>query len=102
MSLWILNDPRMRETNIMDYIKRAENTRPVHVLFFIGVSPTKLGGIELFASYFAQEMLRRGQNVAFCFSGEPSEEVRAVLDLPNVILLRAADQTSFSPRRMST
>jgi len=85
----------------MDHIKQPDRRKPVHVLFFFGISPTKLGGIELFASYFAQEMLRRGQNVAFCFSDEPSDEVRAVLDLPNVVLLRAADQTSFSPRGMS-
>src|SRR5690242_5198945 len=82
-------------------IEHPTCSRPVHVLFFIGIAPTKLGGIELFAYYLAQELLPCGQNVAFCFLSEPSDEVRAVLDLPNVVLLRAADQTSFSLRGIS-
>jgi len=84
------------------HIEQPERPTSAHILFFIGIAPMKLGGIELFAYYFAEEMRRRGKNVAFCFSDVPSEEVRALLDLPNVILLRAADQTRFSPRGMST
>jgi len=75
----------------------GRQSRPASVLFFIAISPTKMGGIELFAMYLAIALERRGQNIVLCFSTPPSEAVRRLLDRPNTRLMHLGDQAGFSP-----
>ncbi len=73
---------------------------PVDVLFFIAISPNKVGGIELFAQHLATALERRRRSIAFCFSSEPSEAVRALLDRPNAQLVHLSKQGEFSATSM--
>lgn len=66
------------------------------VLFFIAISPTKVGGIELFARNLALQLEKRQSTIVFCFSTPPSEEVAGLLHLPNTRLFDLRDQAEFS------
>jgi glycosyltransferase involved in cell wall biosynthesis len=68
------------------------------VLFFIDISPTKIGGIELFAQNLAQALERRRHTIAFCFSTPPIEAVSSLMNRPNTFLLHLGEQSGFSLR----
>jgi glycosyltransferase involved in cell wall biosynthesis len=74
----------------------GRQSQPASVLFFIAISPTKMGGLELFARYLALALERRGSDIVFCFSTPPSEAVRSLLDRPNTRLMHLRQQAGFS------
>ena len=69
---------------------------PTDLLFFIAISPTKIGGIELFARHLGMAMALRKKTVTFCFSSPASEEVLSLLDLPNIRVAYLHDHSSFT------
>ncbi|MDR3764075.1 MAG: glycosyltransferase family 4 protein [Acidobacteriota bacterium] len=71
-------------------------TNSSEILFFIAISPTKLGGIELFAHELALALGRAGRRITFCFSTPASEEVARLFDMPNARLTHLKEQSRFS------
>lgn len=58
------------------------SSRP-SVLSFYGVSPQKIGGMEMFAHELACQLAHVGWSSVHCFPDEPSPGVRALLDVPH-------------------
>src|SRR5712691_5416052 len=49
-----------------------------------GVEPRRIGGTETFARELSLQLGVRGWKSVLCFLGEPTEEVRSFVDLPNI------------------
>jgi len=54
------------------------------VLSVFGVKPVRLGGTETFARELSHQLAARGWQSVLCFLGEPTDDVRRFLDLPNI------------------
>ena len=87
------SDDRRLGTN---FEESGKQNAPSDVLFFIAISPTKVGGIELFTQHLAMALESRGCRITFCFSTPPNEVVQSLLNRPNTRLLHLRDQASFS------
>jgi glycosyltransferase involved in cell wall biosynthesis len=59
-----------------------------------GVEPLRIGGTETFARELSAQLGERGWRSVLCFLGEPTEEVRRFLDLPNISLDIFSDSTN--------
>jgi len=59
-----------------------------------GVEPLRIGGTETFARELSAQLGERGWQSVLCFLGEPTEEVRRFLDLPNISLEIFSDSTN--------
>jgi glycosyltransferase involved in cell wall biosynthesis len=59
-----------------------------------GVKPLRIGGTETFARELSLQLGERGWQSVLCFLSEPTEEVRAFLDLPNVSFEVLANSTN--------
>jgi glycosyltransferase involved in cell wall biosynthesis len=56
-----------------------------------GVEPRRIGGTETFARELSLQLGVRGWKSVLCFLGQPTEEVRSFLDLPNISFEQFAD-----------
>jgi L-malate glycosyltransferase len=56
------------------------------IVSVFGVEPKRIGGTEMFARELSQQLGERGWRSVACFLSEPTEEVRAFLDLHNISL----------------
>lgn len=65
------------------------------LLFIIGVVPSKLGGIELFAREMAVQLHGAGWKTVLCFEADPAPIVRDAFDLPDTILAPIPSQGSL-------
>lgn len=63
-----------------------------HLVFIIGIQPTKVGGIEIFAREFARQLTDAGWTLVLCFESMPTGVVREYLTVPNVILREVRHQ----------
>lgn len=54
------------------------------LLSVFGVEPLRIGGTETFARELSLQLGERGWKSVLCFLSEPTDEVRAFLDLPNI------------------
>ncbi len=59
-----------------------------------GVEPLRIGGTETFARELSAQLGERGWQSVLCFLGEPTEEVRRFLDLPNISLDTFSESTN--------
>jgi glycosyltransferase involved in cell wall biosynthesis len=65
------------------------------MIYMIGVTPNKLGGIERFTQELAVQMEKCDWKLVLCFEAAPSEQVRKRFDTPNVFF-EVIDQQSRS------
>ena len=63
-----------------------------------GVEPLRIGGTETFARELSVQLGERGWQSVLCFIGEPTEEVRRFLDVPNISLEIFSDSTNGNRR----
>ena len=61
-------------------------------MYAVGMTPTKVGGLERFFQYFAAELDRAGWDTVFCFDGEISTEFHEYFAKPYIILERLDNQ----------
>jgi glycosyltransferase involved in cell wall biosynthesis len=68
------------------------------VLSILGVKPVRIGGTETFARELSRQLGERGWQSVLCFLSEPTDEVRQLLNLPNVTLGVLENSTNGSWR----
>lgn len=69
-----------------------------------GVEPRRIGGTEMFARELSEQLGAQGWQSVLCFLGEPTEDVRRFLDLPNVtfeVLTNSTDGERPARRNLS-
>jgi glycosyltransferase involved in cell wall biosynthesis len=71
------------------------------LVYVIGITPNKIGGIERFMRELAVQMEKYGWTLVLCFEEGPSELVRKVFDTPNIFFERIDNQSSPGIRQYS-
>jgi glycosyltransferase involved in cell wall biosynthesis len=69
------------------------------MIYVIGISPNKIGGIERFARELASQMSGLGWKLVLCFEALPSARVRKFLDTPNLSIEVLAKQSGTGPSK---
>lgn len=64
------------------------------MLFVLGLTPAKLGGVERFTRELAVQLGQVGWKLVLCFEGDPAPGVRSAFELPHVTLAPIPRQSS--------
>ena len=73
------------------------NNRDTAVIVF-GLKPFRIGSAEAFARELASQLAMCGWQCVLCFAGDPPEEVRHFLELPNVTIERIEESERLAWR----
>ena len=90
---------------LLDEMKHGENpSTPRHsanaaprnrfrLMFVLGLSPQKIGGVEKFLKFFATALDSAGWDTVLCFDGPTSDQFREYIAGPNVLIERLDNQS---------
>ncbi len=68
------------------------------ILYFMAISPAKVGGMELFAVELARQLRMHNEPISYCFLTSPSDVVRKLLERAGAEYYSLAPQNGFLPR----